>query len=296
MAEVKLETLIKLLDDPDEEVYFQISDEIRNLGTYVIPKLESIWETNPNPLIQERIENIISEIQLHELCIEFDEWLDDNGQNLLTGICLVNRFQYPEYDQNDFLRSIQKIEQSIWLELAPYLTSFEQINVFNKVFYEIYGFQGIPVNENMNHIMPNRVLENKKGVALTIGIIYLLLAERLHIPLKGVNLPGRFILAYCNKENPSYFSVLNNPGNILFYVNPHKSGAIFTIDEIKEFLNKYDLPAKNEFILPCSNIQIVYLLFEYMSKAYESMRNKQKFHQSEFLMKHLQKKISENDI
>ncbi len=42
----------------------------------------------------------------------------------------------------------------------------------------------------------NKVIENKKGNAITNGILYLIICELLDIPVKAINIPKQFILGY----------------------------------------------------------------------------------------------------
>ena len=62
MSEVNLENvkaMIRLLDDPDTEIYDHISSELVAIGREVVPMLEEAWSGAFDPLLQERIENII---------------------------------------------------------------------------------------------------------------------------------------------------------------------------------------------------------------------------------------------
>lgn len=58
---------IKLLDDPDENIYQTIKNSIISDGIDAIPLLEKAWGNEYNPLIQERIEEIIKTIQFSHL-------------------------------------------------------------------------------------------------------------------------------------------------------------------------------------------------------------------------------------
>mgnify|MGYP006209865135 FL=1 len=55
--------MISLLDDPDQDIFKQVSKELISLGNEVVPMLEEAWETSFDPVMQERIENIIHKIQ-----------------------------------------------------------------------------------------------------------------------------------------------------------------------------------------------------------------------------------------
>ena len=59
----EIAALISLLDDPDQMVYEQVSAKVLSLGTAIIPTLETQWEQSLDSFLQERIENLIHQIQ-----------------------------------------------------------------------------------------------------------------------------------------------------------------------------------------------------------------------------------------
>ena len=63
MDKNEIHALISLLEDPDQDIYFQVRNKLVELGIEVIPDLENAWEMNFDSLIQIRAEQIIHEIQ-----------------------------------------------------------------------------------------------------------------------------------------------------------------------------------------------------------------------------------------
>ena len=58
----EINSLIKLLDDPDREIYEHIHEKILSYGGEVIEYLESAWEQAFDPIQQERIADLVHEI------------------------------------------------------------------------------------------------------------------------------------------------------------------------------------------------------------------------------------------
>ncbi|MFM7903059.1 MAG: hypothetical protein ACKPAD_13890, partial [Bacteroidota bacterium] len=138
--------MISLLDDPDQDIFKQISSELISLGNDVVPMLEEAWETSFNPVLQERIENIIHKIQFDGIKDELRRWALSEEQDLLTGALLVARYQYPDLDETAVRGVLNRIKRDIWLELAEYMTPQEKIMVMNKVLFEREGFSGNTAN------------------------------------------------------------------------------------------------------------------------------------------------------
>ena len=70
----QLKALITLLDDPDNEVFHHVSQELRSIGQDIIPTLENKWEDADNKILQNRIEELIHDIQFVDLLKEIDFW------------------------------------------------------------------------------------------------------------------------------------------------------------------------------------------------------------------------------
>ena len=121
--------LISLLDDPDEMVFKEVSMKFLSLGEEVIPVLEDAWEHSFDTLIQNRIENIIHQIQFDLIKDALKEWSHPDQQNLLEGALLIARYQYPDIDTAKIKKQIDQIKQDVWLELNENLTALEKVKI-----------------------------------------------------------------------------------------------------------------------------------------------------------------------
>ncbi|MCF8230370.1 MAG: hypothetical protein K9J24_15595 [Bacteroidales bacterium] len=123
----ELNALIRLLDDPDENIYGQIREKIYTYGPEAIPRLEHAWENSFDNLIQERIENLIREIQFEGILSQMQNWRKNNSEDLLNGFLLMTRYQYPDVDTDKLSRQVAQVIQDVWLELNNELTALEKI-------------------------------------------------------------------------------------------------------------------------------------------------------------------------
>lgn len=84
----EISALIRLLEDPDETVFYHVKDKILSFGNEVIPLLESAWETSFEPLMQKRIENIIHQLQFVILKPEYESGIWREEKICLAEYCL----------------------------------------------------------------------------------------------------------------------------------------------------------------------------------------------------------------
>lgn len=272
-----ISSLIHLLDDPDEGIYSHVRLEILSLGEEIIPNLESAWETNIfGVLFQNRIEHLIHDIQFRSLLKHLTSWREAGAASLLDGVLLIDRYQYPDFDEEKVLKTLEQIQQDIWLELNANLTAFEQVKVINHILFEVYGFNGNTKNYHApQNSFLNVVLESKKGNPLSLSLIYSIIAQNLDLPIYGVNLPRHFVLAYLDrfslyKTNNIYAT------DVLFYINPFSRGTVFSAKEIDHFLEQLKLETDDKYYKPCSNVAILTRALSNLSNSYSKLGHNDK--------------------
>lgn len=263
---------IKLLDDPDENIYLSIRESIINDGIEVIPTLEEVWSMNINPIIQERLEEIIKTIQFNELKKELNEWKLTGSKDIAFGAYLVAKYLYADLSWSSLEKIIDQIKKGVWIELNQNLTALEKIRLLNHVFYEVFGFSPNTSQPNspQNYFI-NNVLETKKGNAISLAIIYISIAQRLNLPVFGVDLPKNFIACYVDQFTAfeAFGDTINN--NVLFYINPHNRGGVFGRKEIDIFLKQAKIEPTSEYYSPTSNLKVIQRLVSNLMITYEQM-------------------------
>ena len=267
----KLKALISLLDEPDENIYLEIKNKILDFGPDVLFILEKTWENTFNSDVQERIESIMHIIQFDKMFEELSAWIDNDVHNLLQAFIIISRYQYPNLDEMHVIEQINKLKRDVWLELNQNLTAFEQIKVINRVVFELNQFT---VNKKDIHLPQNSfintLLETKKGNALSLGILYIILAQSQELPIYGVNLPQNFVLAYTNELGKK------EEDDVLFYINPVTNGIIFSRNEIDNFLKQIKTEPEKTYYTPCTNISIIRSLINNLMYSYSQIENQDK--------------------
>jgi regulator of sirC expression with transglutaminase-like and TPR domain len=271
MSETEIRALITLIDDPDEGVYSQIRERIVSLGDPVVPVLEQAWEVDDlGDLFRNRIEDILHTIHLAGVTERLKAWKETGGDDLLEGALIISRYRYPDMDEQKVKARLASIRQDIWLELNDHLTAFEKIRVFNHIFFQVHGFKGNKRNYHApQNSYINEVLDSRKGNPLSLAIIYQVIAEDLGLPLRGVNLPNHFVLAYLDEDSiGGADSGQEGEENVLFYVNAFSQGDILGRNEINEFLAKLKIEPRNSFYAPCTNMDIIRRQLNNLANSY----------------------------
>jgi regulator of sirC expression with transglutaminase-like and TPR domain len=71
-----------------------------------------------------------------------------------------------------------------------------RIEALNRYFFEELGFVADPDLENPDNLYPDRVLRRRRGYCTGLAFVYAALAERLGLPVRGVNTPQHLFLRY----------------------------------------------------------------------------------------------------
>jgi regulator of sirC expression with transglutaminase-like and TPR domain len=282
----ELNALISLLDDPDEVIYEQISGQILSQGTTIVAELELAWESSKSVLQQQRIENLIQKIQFSATSDALTHWIESGGSDLLEGALIIARYQFPDLNEKKIYSYIDQLKQDIWLELNPNLTALEQVRVINHILFEVHQFVGNTNDfHHPNNSFINMVLESKRGNPLSLSIIYAILAQKLSMPIYGVNLPQHFILAYMGGENTFGLYDLDKNKEVLFYINAFSKGTIFNRNEVESYLQQLNLKANENYFYPCNNIEMIKRMINNLIFSFEKMGNEKKSNDMKLLIK-----------
>lgn len=278
MDEKSLQALITLIDDPDEQVFAHVRDRLLEAGPEAIRHLEHSWEEKDYGLLfQTRIEQIIHDIQFEDCKEQLTKWHNGTSKDLLKGAMIVAKSQYPGMDETGVLQFFDRLKRDIWLELNPNMTAFETVRIMNKVIFGQYHFSG----NSKNYLSPlnsyiNTVIETKKGNPLSLSIIYSVVAQRLNIPIYGVNLPNHFVLAYMDNQGVNQFLANVNDNGVLFYINPFSKGSMLQRDDIEQFLKSIQTAPTSEHFEPCSNTDIIRRMLTNLIASFQQVGNSTK--------------------
>lgn len=271
----EITALLHLIDDPDEDVYSTVSDKIISFGKDIIPNLETLWEHTSNEDIQERIELLIHRLHFRDLTNDFTAWAAGDA-DLLEGALLVVRYHYPDLDITTVYQEIEKLRRNTWLELNNYLTPIEQINIVTSIFYNYYKQKGIEfTHANPDDYLINKTLESKKGNALSNGIIYIALCDLLDIPVRAVNIPRQFILAYFDEQHDLLNPVGHVSEKIKFFIDP-LNGQMYSHQDVEAYFKRISVPPVPSYFRQLNNKRIIQYLLEELSKCFDNDRNRYK--------------------
>ena len=274
MTNSEIKALVSLLEDEDENVVAQIEQKIMSIGTGIIPYLEEEWESNFNPTIQRRIEDLVHVLQLELVHERMLHWRDNEQDDLLKGLWVVATYQYPDLEFDELKAEFEQLYIDAWREFRDEMTPYDQIRILNSVLFDGFKFRANTKNfHSPANSMINSVLESRKGNPITLCAIYLLITQRLDMPVYGVNLPNLFILTYKDEKTQ-------------FYINVFNKGLVFLKEDIDNYLENLQLAKRDIFYQPCTHLDIILRILRNLIVSFEKIGD---YHKSDEIKTLLQK-------
>lgn len=242
----RVKSLIYLLDDEDDSIYSTAKEHLLLAGESALPVLEGYLQTDDS-LIQHRIREIYDTIslaifkeQLRSFCVKHPSDLD-----LEEGAFLIAKHAYPNVDMHIYSDLLNFFAAEFQSRLDPSDPPEEIAAKIGNYFSHEKGFSGNEADyyNTDNHYI-NKVIETKRGVPITLSVIYMLVLRRLNFPIQGIGMPGHFILRY-------------EFGRKLLFADPFNSGRILSLDDCKNSLANLGYLFKEDYLEPVSNRQIL---------------------------------------
>ena len=237
----ELNAIIQLLEDPDQEVYEVVSNKLVEYGTSLVPSLLQVQYASTSDLMQERIDVIIHQIQLKDAIAQFKQWQSSSNPSVIDGLMIVSSIINVQFDKEATLQLFEQIRKSCWLELNHYLTSLEKITTLNSVLFNHLHFKGeLDMTKEEQLFNIEFVLQFKKGNMLSMGALYMALAQVLDLPVKLIKVEDHYLLAYVDSQI-SFLDPEQKPiESIQFFINP-LLGDIYSVEEIDAFLKTQEV-------------------------------------------------------
>jgi len=122
--------------------------------------------------------------------------------------------------------------------MFPPMSSREKCRVINRVLFHESNFRGNVENyTDPRNSFLSEVLSTRRGLPITLSIVYILVAQRCGLTLEPVGIPGHFLVG-CYDEKPPFF------------IDPFAGGVFRTADDVFEQLRKKQVAPKLSYLTP----------------------------------------------
>ena len=120
---------------------------------------------------------------------------EDDGFSVLEAAVSVAQDDEPELDVQGVLAQIDSLADRLRRRVPADAAPMQRLRLLNQYFFHELGFAG-NVNDyydRRNSLLP-AVLETRRGIPLTLALLYVELATQLGLKASGVSFPGHFLV------------------------------------------------------------------------------------------------------
>ena len=150
---------------------------------------------------------------MSELYLAFREAIDcaEDQIDLGRAALAIARQEYPDLKIDDYLTQLDRLAQAVELRMGDEKNPYRIIAALNTVLFKEQGFQGNrseyydPKNSFLND-----VIIRKKGIPISLSVIYMEVARRVGLSLEGVGFPGHFLVKYDDGDIEILIDVFND--------------------------------------------------------------------------------------
>jgi regulator of sirC expression with transglutaminase-like and TPR domain len=258
LSERKKAALLNLLADEDPGVYHRIREKILSYGPSATDWLRP-HVLSRDPALRRRVNEILLHFDRQSADDDFLGFCLKHGQefDLEHAAWMLSLTQYPDINIAGYHALLDSYADDLSQELEPGAKPHQVLARLNQYLFDGLGFTG---NErdyyDPENSYLNRVLDRRTGNPVSLCLVYLLIARRLHLPVAGIGLPGHFLCRYQSSSAE-------------FYIDAFNRGKLLSKADCIQYLVHGNYSVRDEYLTPatprrmllriCGNLHQIYL-------------------------------------
>ncbi len=140
---------------------------------------------------------------------------DDARLPLLETAALVPQYADPDFEPQAVVEQVCSWGKRLSQRVAADASELTRLRMLNHFFFGELGFHGARDDyQAASNSYLHRVIERRRGIPITLSLLYLELGERIGLGLQGVSFPGHFLVKLPQQEGALILDVFGG-GTIL---------------------------------------------------------------------------------
>ena len=146
----------------------------------------------------------------------------DEAINLAEAALLIATEEYRDLDIAAYLARLDQLAATLKRRLRPDIGPADTIIALNRFLFEEQGFSGDAVDYyDPRHSFLNEVLDRKRGIPITLAVVYIEIGRRVGLPVQGISFPAHFLVKCQLRE-----------GTVV--LDPYAKGISLSFDDLKQ--------------------------------------------------------------
>jgi regulator of sirC expression with transglutaminase-like and TPR domain len=120
---------------------------------------------------------------------------EDDGFNLLEAAISLAQDEHPKLDPQGVMAQVDALAERLKRRIPADAAVLQKLRFLNRYFFQDLGFAG-----NVNNYYDPRnsylheVLDTRRGIPITLALLYIELASQIGLSARGVSFPGHFLV------------------------------------------------------------------------------------------------------
>jgi regulator of sirC expression with transglutaminase-like and TPR domain len=149
---------------------------------------------------------------------------DIDNSSLARGALLIALEDYPALDVEHYMLELERLAERVWQRCVATEPAVFRLGHLHAEMFDVDGYQGdVESYYDPRNAYLNEVIDRKRGLPISLSIVFLHVATRIGLTAYGVGLPGHYIVKVQFDLNE-------------VYVDPFHGGTTLTPGEIGELL------------------------------------------------------------
>lgn len=261
--------LIHLLSDPDPRIAQRIHQQLVEVGPVATPFLQQARLDRDDPLMAERIQSVIGDIARGDIEQRWGRLLRQppHALDLEAGAFLIAQVADPQLEAAPYRHRLDHMAATLKETVEPTLEPRQAVLRINEYLFHTLKFRGNTRDyyEPDNSFL-HRVLDRRVGIPISLSVVYLLVSQRLDLPVAGVGMPGHFLVRL--RTEPVFIDCFNQ-------------GALLTQNDCEKLLLQYGVGFDHRYLEPCAPDQILGRMLRNLIAIFEHRQepaNRERFH------------------
>ncbi len=257
LSEGQRSALVSLLADDDATIYQTVRRKILSYGVEATEWVRP-HTLSSDPVLRRRATEVLHYLLRQDADNRFLGFCLKHGEdcNVEEGCWLLAQTQYPDVNPAAYEAMLDHFAAELRQRFEFKAGAESLLATINHHVFNTQGFAG----NDQNYYDPensylNRVIDRRIGNPISLCLVYLFIARRLHLPIAGIGMPGHFLCRYQSSTEEIYIDAFNR-GKLLTRADCIKYLTQTSYGYQESFLNP--VTPRRILLRTCTNLHQIY--------------------------------------
>ncbi len=271
----RIEALVSLLGDEDRKILTVAWEELERIGGPALPSIRHAARESTDERVKVQAQRFVLEWRRREVFREWVQYCRQKDRDLETGVFLLARTEDPYCDVERYADILDDYAATLRLRLSGGSLD-DAMNKLRKLFFDELGYSGRPLKDyyRPENSYVNRVIDEKRGIPISLATVVLLVCRRLSLQVHGVCMPQHFLLKYQGDSGELFIDAFNR-------------GRLLTVHDCVRLLNVAGVGFRDEHFDSATDDAILIRTLNNLFKVYWDQSDTRRAHRIAAMLKML---------